>query len=732
MDTEINTAASFQSENTLQISSLEYSHETSHFGGLDWFRIVAALFVIALHTSPLLSISDSADFFLTRVLARIAVPFFFMVTGQFILSDLLYQNEKYPSRLWHYIKKVLVLYGISIVLYLPIGFYAGHYENLSFLSVLRMLIFDGTFYHLWYFPACIIGILLLYLLNHLIHIKRLLLITGLLYLVGLFGDSYYGLTVQVTGLAAIYEHGFHIWSYTRNGLFFAPIFLILGAIIGKKQKCSVKLACAGLIFSFLLMTAEAFILHHFQMQRHDSMYVMLPSVMVFLYLLLLSFHSSSFHMLRTVSTWIYILHPSMIVLVRGIAKISGMSALIDNRLLHYFAVVFLSVIIAFVIAVFLECRKKKNFAVGRAWIEINRKTLRENVSFLQSRLPANCKLMPAVKADAYGHGAVFVAKELNRMGVNAFCVACVQEGMELRKAGIKGEILILGYTHPAQFDLLRRYHLTQTVVDYSYAEQLKQYGKKLHVHVGIDTGMHRLGERSDNMERIQKMFQINNFVIDGMFTHLSADETRNEQDEAFTYRQEQEFHHVVDELTAKGISCPKVHLQASYGVLNYPELSGDYARVGIALYGILSTGSDTAKWSEYLQPILSLKVRIACVKNINSGESAGYGLQFVAPQSMKIAVLAIGYADGLPRSLSNGVGAVLIHGKKAPIIGRICMDQTLVDVSDIANVQAGDIAIIIGKSGELEISACDLAEQTNTITNEILSRMGARLERLVV
>ncbi len=171
---------------------------------------------------------------------------------------------------------------------------------------------------------------------------------------------------------------------------------------------------------------------------------------------------------------------------------------------------------------------------------------------------------------------------------------------------------------------------------------------------------------------------------------------------------------------------------AIYGLLNYPELSGDYARIGIALYGVLSNRRDMENQRISLKPILSVKTRVALVKNMCKGESAGYGQQFKAEQNRRIAVLAIGYADGLPRALSCGVGKVLINGKKAPVIGCICMDQTLVDVTDIPNVKQGDVAVIIGKSGEQEITAYDLAEQTGTITNEILSRLGSRLERTLL
>ncbi len=378
-------------------------------------------------------------------------------------------------------------------------------------------------------------------------------------------------------------------------------------------------------------------------------------------------------------------------------------------------------------------RTEQNYReCGRAWIELDRDALRQNVQFLRSRLPDNCRLMPAVKADAYGHGAVLIAKELNRLGVDAFCVACMQEAIELRQHGITGEILILGYTHPVQFSLLRRYHLTQTVIDYAYAKELNQYGKKLHVHIGIDTGMHRLGERSENIDRICSIYDMKNLIVDGMFSHLSAADRITPQDMAFTKSQITAWSRVTLELRQLGYPTPKVHLLGSYGIINYPELAGDYTRVGIALYGLLSTKEDTATWEDSLQPVLSLKARVATVKDLYTNESAGYGICFTADHDMRIATIAIGYADGLPRSLSNGAGAVLIRGCKAPIIGRICMDQTIIDVSGIPDVKAGDIAILIGKSEDKEISAADLAEQTHSITNEVLSRLGSRLERTVV
>ena len=412
-------------------------------------------------------------------------------------------------------------------------------------------------------------------------------------------------------------------------------------------------------------------------------------------------------------------------------------------------------------------RKEEGFEKGRAWIELSRENLARNVEALQgllvpgqqslagqgmpeqdrsgqagrsrytSKSPVNRRLldgqrispqlMPAIKADAYGHGAVLIAKELQDMGIEAFCVACVEEGIELRKNGITGDILILGYTHPKAFPLLRKYRLIQTVVDCKYGKVLNGYGKKIRVHVKIDTGMHRLGERAEKAKEIGRIFRLKNLRIEGIYTHLSADEAKDLAQQAFTKRQGEAFYEVLGKLEKQGVSGLKVHLLASCGLLNYPELGGDYARVGIALYGLLGDGEAEKNCPVKLYPVLSLKARIAAVKDLYQGEHVGYGLDYRAEEDQKIAVLAVGYADGLPRSLSGGRGRVLIHGQSAPVVGRICMDQTIVDITGIPGVKTGEIAVVIGRSGGEEITAYEVAEEAGTITNEVLSRLGKRL-----
>ncbi len=682
--------------------------ENEKSGMFDWFRMIAAILVISIHTSPLETINPYADIFLTRIISRTAVPFFFMVTG-------FYTNLERPKSA---ILKLTKMYLAVTLLYLPLSIYSGYFSGFSLGKALKMLVFDGYYYHLWYFPACIMGIFIVHFLEK-ISAKNAFAIAIILYIIGVFGDSYYG--IALPPLKIFYSILFSVFSYTRNGLFFAPIFLLLGSILKKTSvKFDPKKVVVAAEISFVLMTAEAFLLKCSNTPRHDSMYVFLIPTMLFLFALLNSVKIRQQPILRKISMWIYIIHPLIIIVLRGISKIFSENFFEKRELLLFI----LTAVFSFIFSIFavIITRKARNLynalhcPTARAWAEIDVNALRNNVEFLRKISPKNSELMPAVKANAYGHGAVLIAQELNKMGVRAFCVATADEGAELRKHGIRGEILILGYTHPAQFPLLRFFRLSQTIVSYEYAKMLNNYGK-IHCHIGIDTGMRRLGIRSEEQGKIQRIFEMKNLVIDGIFTHLSADETTSPSDMSFTEQQSERFYNIVESLAESGY-YPKVHLLASYGLLNYSYLGGDYVRVGIALYG----GVENTK----LLPVLSLKTRVTSVRKVYKGEPIGYGLTSVANEDMHVASLAIGYADGLPRALSDGQCSVLINGQRAPIIGKICMDQAIIDVSQM-QVKQGDIAVVIGTSGDEMITANEIAARADTIPNDILSRIGSRV-----
>ncbi len=689
-------------------------------GGLDAFRVAAALLVVAIHTSPLASISCDADFLLTRVVARVAVPFFLMVTGRFAIRD--------ARALARFLKRTGLLYAAATLAYLPLSAYAGHLKDLTPGGALRLLIFDGAFYHLWYLPAAMLGAVIVWGLGRRLPRGGVLAICLALYGLGLSGDSYYGAIRDVPAFAAAYGAGFRAFSYTRNGLFYAPVFLTLGAAARPSRRLT---DFAGFSVSMGAMIAEGFLLRGLGWQRHDSMYLALVPCAYFLFRLLLSWELPPMPALRGASMWIYLIHPMCIVAVRAAAKAAGLvPVLILNSPVNFAAVCALSCLLSAVPAWMKILRRGRRFREGRAWIELDRAALVHNVAQLRALLPAGCRLMPAVKADAYGHGATLVARELNRLGVRAFCVASASEGVRLRKARVRGEILVLGYTHPMDFHLLRRHRLTQTAIDRAYAEALNRYGRRLRVHAAIDTGMRRLGERCEHADDIRALFRLPNLRVTGIFTHLCVSDGTSPADRAFTLMQARKLEKVVRDLAAHGIRRPQTHLLASSGVLHCPELGGDYARVGIALYGVLSARAEACPVT--LRPVLSLKARVASVRELFAGEGAGYGLSYVAARDGKIAALAIGYADGLPRALSGGAGRALIRGRAVPIVGRVCMDQTLVDVTGIPDVEPGDVAILIGTAGNETISAYDVAEAAGTITNEILSRLGARLERIVV
>jgi serine/alanine racemase len=369
---------------------------------------------------------------------------------------------------------------------------------------------------------------------------------------------------------------------------------------------------------------------------------------------------------------------------------------------------------------------------GRSWLEINTKNLKYNALLLKRLMPPDCEMMAVVKADAYGHGAVKVSKCMNEIGVRAFAVATIDEGIELRKRGIQGDILILGFTDLSRAYDLRHYRLIQTVIDYQYAVLLSNSRYSIQVHIKVDTGMHRLGICVEEVYKITEVFQLDGLKVSGIFTHLCEADDLEEEAVKYTRGQIDRFYQMLKQLEDKGIAIPKVHIQSSYGLLNYPELQCDYARIGIALYGSLSSQGDNTRLPAQLHPVLALKARVIMIREVAAGESVSYGRDFMIRKDSRIAVLPIGYADGLPRNLSYGSGSVLLHGRRVPIIGRICMDQLLIDVTEIPGVKPGDVATLIGVDGQEEILATSVAKSAGSITNELFSRMGARLERIYI
>lgn len=700
------------------------------YSGIDYFRFIAALLIVAIHTSPLSSFSETGNFIFTRIVSRVAVPFFFMTSGFFLISRYTCNAEKLEA----FIKKTTLIYGVAILLYIPINVYNGYFKMDNLLpNIIKDTVFDGTLYHLWYLPASIIGAAIAWYLVKKLNYPKALMVASVLYLIGLFGDSYYGITEKISCLNSLYTYIFQVTDYTRNGIFFAPIFFILGGFIAdNRPQITFGKSFLGFAISLALMLGEAMILHHFDLQRHDSMYVFLLLCMYFLFIVILHFKGKRLVSLRTASLIIYIIHPMMIVVIRLFSKLLHIQKLfVENSIVHYFAVCLTSVVFSVVLTAMwnkYKPKKAKHTAdTDRAYLEIDLNNLEHNVKVLKRAMPQKCELMAVVKAEAYGHGLYEIATHLNKIGVKAFAVATIDEGIKLRQYGVLGEILILGYTAPARAKELRKYDLTQTLIDYKYALLLDKQGYNVMTHIKVDTGMHRLGFDAKDIEKISAVFSMKHIKVSGIYTHLCAADSIDEKDIFFTNVQIESFYNLLNQLKEKGITIPKIHIQSSYGLLNYPELKCDYVRVGVSLYGVLSSPNDRTKLHLDLRPVLSLKSRVILLREIKKGESVGYSRSFVANRDSLIALLPVGYADGYPRNLSCGKSYVLINGHQAPVVGKICMDQLAVDVTDIPNVKTGSIATLIGKDGKEEITAPMVAESAESITNELLSRMGHRL-----
>ena len=371
----------------------------------------------------------------------------------------------------------------------------------------------------------------------------------------------------------------------------------------------------------------------------------------------------------------------------------------------------------------------KNLIKNRAWIEVDLNNIENNINEIRKIIHKNTKIMAVVKANAYGHGEVEVSKKLNEIGILDFAVATLDEGIILRKAGIKGSILILGYTDIQNIKIVQKYDLIQTIVDFEYAKEVEKLNldKKLNVHIKINTGMNRLGESYKNIDNLIKIYNMKNLNILGTFTHLCVSDSLFEDNIKFTKKQIDNFFKAIDALKLNNINVKKIHIQASYGIINYNDLECDYVRPGIIMYGVYSTLQDkkSCKIKLNLKPALKLKSKIVSIRNIQKGESVGYGRTFIAKKDMKIATVSIGYADGYSRCLSSKDVYVLVNDKFAKIIGRICMDQMIVDVSNITNIEVGDIVTLLDDIEE--ISAENISNLSGSISNELLSRLGSRL-----
>lgn len=370
----------------------------------------------------------------------------------------------------------------------------------------------------------------------------------------------------------------------------------------------------------------------------------------------------------------------------------------------------------------------------RAWVEIDLAALAHNVRQVKSLLAKQIDLMAVVKADAYGHGATTVARTVLQAGATWLGVATIPEGIELREAGIQAPILLLGATYTSeQIQAIVRWNLQPTLCTPKqalvFAETIahSRYTKPLPVHLKIDTGMSRLGTPwQEAVEFVQLAHRLPHLQIASIYSHLATAESR---DRTTAQQQQQRFDAVIHQIKQAGVTYPRLHLANSAGTLTDPTWHYDMVRVGLALYGLYP--AEHLKSTISLKPALQVKARITQIKTIQPGTGVSYGHRFVADREMQMAVVGIGYADGIPRNLSNQM-TVLVQGQKVPQIGAITMDQLMLDVSQVPNLQEGDVVTILGHTGEQSISADDWAATLGTISWEILCSFKHRLPRVAV
>lgn len=371
----------------------------------------------------------------------------------------------------------------------------------------------------------------------------------------------------------------------------------------------------------------------------------------------------------------------------------------------------------------------KNNKYYRVYAEINLDAIVKNVDNLMALTKENTGALAVVKADGYGHGDVAVAKAVAQK-VTGYAVATLDEAVNLRENGVKKPILVLGYVDPYEFDILVSHEITATVFDVETAQLLADAArvqkKQAHCHIKVDTGMRRIGLEPDEngIAIVKQITALKELSADGIFTHFAASD---ETDKTSAEHQFKLFTDFTGRLEKEGIHFTYRHCANSAAVIDMPQVDLDMVRLGIAMYGMYPS-DEVKKEKVELFPALDLKSHITMVKEISAGEKVSYGGTFTTTRTTKLATVSVGYGDGYPRALSSK-GYVLVRGQKAPIVGRVCMDQMMVDVTDIENVTRADIVTLIGKDGDAEITVEEIAALAGTFNYEFVCDLGKRIPR---
>ncbi len=370
--------------------------------------------------------------------------------------------------------------------------------------------------------------------------------------------------------------------------------------------------------------------------------------------------------------------------------------------------------------------EEKPMYPDRSCLTIDLNQAKTNCRIIQERLAPGRRIMAVVKADAYGHGDVQIARALTEIGIRDFAVSNIDEALRLREHGIPGQILILGYTDPSLAAELILNDITQAILSEEYARALHEAGgEQVRCHIALDTGMRRIGLNADDPAACERAIRelAKTLKVTGLFTHLCVADSEEEDDLLFTHEQIMKYQAVADRV--RDLHLETVHCLNSAGGL-WHSAESDVMRLGIVLYGLKPDYLNHLP--EGIRPVLTWKSVVSMVKTIAPGDCVGYGRTFTAQKPMRIATIPTGYADGYRRDLSNH-GWVLIHGKRAPIVGRVCMDQMTVDVTQIPEVRLGTEAVLLGRSGEEEFTADDMAHLIGTIGYEIVCGISKRVKR---
>lgn len=378
--------------------------------------------------------------------------------------------------------------------------------------------------------------------------------------------------------------------------------------------------------------------------------------------------------------------------------------------------------------------KKVDYKLNRSWAEINLDNIAHNVREIRKIISDRTAVLGVVKADAYGHGAIEVAKTLLDNGVTHLAVSMLDEAIQLRLNGVTEPILILSYTDPIRAEEIISYNVTQTVFSHDLAEALSdaavRMGHKVKIHIKIDTGMTRVGFMPgfNAVKDVVEISRLPGIIIEGLFTHFAS---ADEKDKTYTYMQFERFLSIVAELQRIGIHIPIKHVANSAAIIDFPDMHMNMVRAGIILYGLYpSDFIDKKKVS--LKPAMSLKTNVILVKDVEPDTPISYGRVYKTKRMSRIATLPIGYADGYSRLLT-GKARVLINGEFAPVVGTICMDQCMIDVTDLkGEVKKGDEVVLFGKQGDNEIKIEEIASLMGTINYEIICQVGKRIPRVYI